>query len=89
MIATLKIYRVESGRNGTLWAMRKTPPPAPPRSGEGSQSSPPSRFGKGAGGLGLLDEIRRRAIRETEQYLSDLDNASWPRSDAGRMTPAA
>lgn len=65
MNATLKIYRVESGRNGTLWAMR------------------PERKAN------RLEEIRRRVIRETEQYLSDLDNASWPRSAAGLMTPAA
>jgi VanZ family protein len=29
-----------------------TPPPSPPRSGEGSSLSPPSLLGKGAGGLG-------------------------------------
>ncbi|HET6573945.1 MAG TPA: hypothetical protein VFG68_10115 [Fimbriiglobus sp.] len=29
-----------------------TPPPAPPRSGEGCKTSPPSLPGKGAGGLG-------------------------------------
>ena len=87
MNATLKIYRVETGRNGTLWTVQKTPPPAPPRNGEGSVTSPPSRFGKGLGSD--LAEIRRRAIRETEQYLSDPDSAAWARAGAGRLTPAA
>jgi hypothetical protein len=65
MNATLKIYRVEAGRNGTLWAVQ------------------PERKAN------RLDEIRRRAIRETEQYLNDPDNATWARAEAGRLTPAA
>jgi glutamate-ammonia-ligase adenylyltransferase len=34
------------------YAGRETPPPAPPRDGEGGESAPPSRPGEGYGGLG-------------------------------------
>ena len=65
MNATLKIYRVESARNGTLWATR-----------------PERRADR-------LDEIRQRLIRETEQYLSDPDSATWARAGNVSLTPAA
>jgi hypothetical protein len=48
-----------------------TPPPAPPRSGEGS--SPPSRSGKGAGGLGQNPTIGGLLLWKDKQNYLRLD----------------
>ena len=43
-----------------------TPPPTPPRNGEGSPVTPPSLSGKGVGGLGTLETIRLRSDKLDE-----------------------
>ncbi len=51
-------------------ALRKTPPPTPPRNGEGSLLlTPPSLSGKGAGGLGASEEKEDFALSRIESHL--------------------
>ena len=54
--------------------LRKTPPPAPPRNGEGSVSvTPPALSGKGDGGLGRMRKVSDyRSVFDREKFLKYL-----------------
>ncbi len=59
-----------------------TPPPAPPRSGEGSPRTPPSLAGKGAGGLGqaepVLPAVHRFTLRTLQREIGSSPAAVRP-----------
>jgi len=59
-----------------------TPPPAPPRSGEGSLRTPPSLAGRGAGGVGqvepLLPAVHRFTLRTLQREIGSSPAAVRP-----------